>query len=170
MAALQHFVNVFDRKNCYLLDYKVLSGMFNWVYGFLSDTGAIGCTVTAHRLTTRPYTDFSTTFQSGPTPRRGHRFYRKNRDQVLPRWRLSKHSWKQRSSIQKATQHAFLIPRLHKTKKGHRASKTKGISYTRMNEIFHEKIHTHHTENKNLGLHSSRAIGASDRLISKHER
>ena len=85
MAALQHFVNDFDRKNCYLLDYKVLSGMFKWVYGFLPDTGAIGCTVTAHRLTTRPYTDFFTTFQSGPTPRRGHRFYRKNRDQVLPR-------------------------------------------------------------------------------------
>ena len=27
-------------------------------------TGAIGCTVTAHRLATRPYTDFSTTYRS----------------------------------------------------------------------------------------------------------
>ena len=30
----------------------------------LPHTGAIGCTVTAHRLATRPYTDFSTTYRS----------------------------------------------------------------------------------------------------------
>ena len=30
----------------------------------LPHTGAIGCTVTAHRSSTRPYTDFSTTYMS----------------------------------------------------------------------------------------------------------
>ena len=80
--------------------------MLNWVYGFLPDTGPIGYTVTAHRLATRPYTDFSTTFQSGPTPRWGHRSYRKNRDQVLPRGAYP-NIMKQRSSIQKATQTRF---------------------------------------------------------------
>ena len=34
------------------------------IYRFLPDTGAIGCTVTAHRLATRLYTDFSTTYRS----------------------------------------------------------------------------------------------------------
>ena len=34
------------------------------VYISLPHTGAIGCTVTAHRLATRPYTDFSTTYRS----------------------------------------------------------------------------------------------------------
>ena len=35
---------------------------------------------------------------------------------------------------------AFLIPVLYKTKKGHKASKNRGISYTRANEIFHEEL------------------------------
>ena len=72
---------------------------------------------------------------------------------------------------------AFLIPTLHKTKKGHRASKDKGISYTRMGEIFHERMKLG-GEDKNYGLHSLRSGGASaaaqngvpDRLISKQGR
>ena len=72
---------------------------------------------------------------------------------------------------------AYLIPRLHKTKKGHRASKTKGISYTRINEVFHEHINTG-SGDENYGLHSLRSGGASaaaqngvsDRLISKQGR
>ena len=47
---------------------------------------------------------------------------------------------------------AFLVPTLHKTKKGHRASKTKGISYTRISEIFHDKITNKEMEGKNYSL------------------
>ena len=71
----------------------------------------------------------------------------------------------------------FLIPRLHKTKKGHNASKTRGISYTRIREIFMENIALLGSCN-NYGLHSLRSRGASaaaaggvsDRLISKQGR
>ena len=73
---------------------------------------------------------------------------------------------------------AFLIPTLHKTKKGHRASKIKGISYTRVGEIFQEKMKLNKGEDKNYGMHSLRSGGASaaaqngvsDRLISKQGR
>ena len=46
---------------------------------------------------------------------------------------------------------AFLIPTLFKTKKGHIASKTRGISYTRVNEIFHENIKMCINDDKNYG-------------------
>ena len=73
---------------------------------------------------------------------------------------------------------AFLIPRLQKTKKGHKASKTKGISYTRINEVFSDNIKTQDSQGKNYGLHRLRAGGASaaahngvnERLISKQGR
>ena len=73
---------------------------------------------------------------------------------------------------------AFLIPRLFKTKRGHTASKTKGISYTTIRELFHENISKMNNANGNFGLHSLRAGGASsaahhgvsDRLISKQGR
>ena len=72
---------------------------------------------------------------------------------------------------------SFLIPRIHKTKKGHIASKTKGISDTRIREIFMENIKTMDAHT-NYGLHSLRSGGASaaaqhgvsDRLISKQGR
>ena len=40
----------------------------------------------------------------------------------------------------KKEKEAFLIPALHKTKKGHNASKHKGISYSRMREMFNENM------------------------------
>ena len=72
---------------------------------------------------------------------------------------------------------AFLIPTLYRTKKGHRAAKRRGISYTRINEIFHENMKMRGIE-ENYGLHSLRAGGASaaakngvsDRLILKQGR
>ena len=53
---------------------------------------------------------------------------------------------------------SYLIPRVSKTKKGHIASKTQGISDTRMREIFTDnlKIIDNH---KNYGLHSLRSGG-----------
>ena len=73
---------------------------------------------------------------------------------------------------------AYLIPRLHKTKKGHNASKTNGISYTTIYENSKELSAMENKENKNWGLHSLRASeasvaaqqGISDRLISKQGR
>ena len=73
---------------------------------------------------------------------------------------------------------AFLILRLHKTKKEHVASKAKRISYSRMNEIFHENMNTSTNGGADYGLHSLRAGGASAaaqhgvsaRLISKQGR
>ena len=73
---------------------------------------------------------------------------------------------------------AFLIPTLHKTKKGHNASKTRGISYSRAYEIFHENLHICQIDSSSYGLHSYRAggttqasnNGVSERLISKHGR
>ena len=73
---------------------------------------------------------------------------------------------------------AFLVPKLHKTKKGHKASKTSGISYTTIRELFVEKMDTIREDDENLGLHNLRSGGASsaahngvsDRLISKHGR
>ena len=73
---------------------------------------------------------------------------------------------------------AFLVPKLHKTKKGHNASRTSGISYTTIRELFVEKMDTIREEDENLGLHSLRSGGASsaahngvsDRLISKQGR
>lgn len=73
---------------------------------------------------------------------------------------------------------AFLICRLHKTNKGHSASRELGIAYSRAREIFKEHISQFDTEGRNFGLHSLRSGGASaaaqngvsDRLISKHGR
>ena len=49
-----------------LLDVQLqhIAWLPNHIQISLPHTGAIGCTVTAHRLTTRPYTDFSTTYMS----------------------------------------------------------------------------------------------------------
>ena len=73
---------------------------------------------------------------------------------------------------------AFLIPRLHKTNKGHNASKNKGVCYTTIRELFMEKMGTIRKNHENFGLHSLRSGGASsaaqngvtDRLISKQGR
>ena len=73
---------------------------------------------------------------------------------------------------------AFLIPRLHHTKGGHRASKSKGISYTSMRELFNKNLEEVDENFKAYGLHSLRSGGASsaaehgisDRLISKQGR
>ena len=73
---------------------------------------------------------------------------------------------------------AYLIPTLHKTKHGHNASKSRGISYTRAYEIFHAHLKKLHINGSNYGLHSYRSGGASeaanngisDRLIAKHGR
>lgn len=73
---------------------------------------------------------------------------------------------------------AHLIPTLHKTKKGHNASKSRGISYSRAYEIFHENLNKLQINSSDYGLHSYRSGGASeaanngisDRLISKHGR
>ena len=73
---------------------------------------------------------------------------------------------------------AFLIPRLFRTKRGHTASKTKGVSYTTIRELFNENISKMSNAKGNFGLHSLRAGGASsaahhgvsDRLISKQGR
>ena len=73
---------------------------------------------------------------------------------------------------------AFIIPVLYKTKKGHKASKTRGVSYTRIREIFQEKIQNLNLLGQNYGLHSLRSGGASaaanngvsDRKIAKQGR
>ena len=73
---------------------------------------------------------------------------------------------------------AYLVPRLHRTKKGHNASKTRGLSYTRIRETFMEKLDTIRESHEDFGLHSLRSGGASsaaqngvtDRLISKQGR
>ena len=73
---------------------------------------------------------------------------------------------------------AYIVPRLHKTRKGHKASKTKGISKTTMSEIFQKNTASFRKEDENFGLHSLRSGGASsaanhgvpDRLISKQGR
>jgi len=73
---------------------------------------------------------------------------------------------------------AFFILTLHKTKKRHVASKTKGISYTRVYDIFHEHLSKLKIDSSSYGLHSFRSGGASvaanngvsDRQISKHGR
>ena len=71
-----------------------------------------------------------------------------------------------------------LICRIFKTKSGHKISKTKGISYSRIREIFKDYISEITTTPENFGLHSLRSgsasaaanNGISDRLISKHGR
>ena len=71
-----------------------------------------------------------------------------------------------------------LICRIFKTKSGHKISKTKGISYSRIREIFKGYISEITTTPENFGLHSLRSGGASaaanngisDRLISKQGR
>ena len=68
-----------------------------------------------------------------------------------------------------------LICRIFKTKSGHKISKTKGISYSRIREVFKGYISEITTAPENFGLHSLRSGGASaaanngisDRLISK---
>ena len=71
-----------------------------------------------------------------------------------------------------------LICRIFKTKSGHKISKTKGISYSRIREIFKGYISEITTTPEIFGLHSLRSGGASaaanngisDRLISKQGR
>jgi len=71
----------------------------------------------------------------------------------------------------------YLICRMFKVKKGHKVSKTLGISYTTTSEIFRENI-SKLKISTNLSLHSLRSGGASaaaangvsDRLISKQGR
>ena len=67
---------------------------------------------------------------------------------------------------------------IFKTKSGHKISKTKGIPYSRIREIFKGYISEITTARENFGLHSLRSGGASaaanngisDRLISKQGR
>ena len=76
------------------------------------------------------------------------------------------------------TPEAYVIPRMYKTKRGHVASKIKGISYTTIRDIFKERTRALVPENTRYGLHSLRSGGASsaaqngvtDRLISKQGR
>ena len=71
-----------------------------------------------------------------------------------------------------------LICRIFKTKSGHKISKTKGITYSRIREIFKGYISEITTTPKNFGLYILRSGGASaaanndisDRLISKQGR
>ena len=73
---------------------------------------------------------------------------------------------------------AFLIPRLHKTKSGHSVSRTRGISYTTVYDIFKAKVTNAKPEHSKYCLHSLRSGGASaaakngvsDRLIAKQGR
>ena len=73
---------------------------------------------------------------------------------------------------------AFLIPTLHKTKKGRKTSNTRGISYSRAYKIFHEHLHLCQIDSASYGLLSYRVAGAtiasnngiSELLISKHGR
>lgn len=55
----------------------------------------------------------------------------------------------------------FLVPRIFATKKGHVASKSQGISYSRTREIFIEKLKAFGMNHKSYGLHSLRSGGAS---------
>ena len=72
----------------------------------------------------------------------------------------------------------FLIPRLHKTKDAHTASKTTGVSYTTIRDKFRKNLETVKKDGDNFGLHSLRSGGASsaahhgvsDRLISTQGR
>ena len=62
------------------------------------------------------------------------------------------------------------IYRIFKTKSGHRISKTKGISYSRIREIFKDYISKIATTPQNFGFQSFRSGDVSavtDRLISK---
>ena len=71
----------------------------------------------------------------------------------------------------------FLVPRVVKTKKGHRIHPSLGISCTRAREIFKEYLEETKFDG-DFGLHSLRSGGASaaaenlvdERLISKHGR
>ena len=71
-----------------------------------------------------------------------------------------------------------LICCIFKTKSGHKISKTKGTSHSRIREIFKGYISEITTTPENFGLHSLRSGGASaaanngisDRLISKQGR
>ena len=68
-----------------------------------------------------------------------------------------------------------LICRIFKTKSGHKISKTKGISYSRIREIFKGSISEITATPRNFGLHSLKSSdaaaaatnGISDRIISK---
>ena len=78
----------------------------------------------------------------------------------------------------KTDDQCFLIPRIFKCKKGHKVSKSLGLSYTRAREIFHEFLKPFKEAGVRYGLHGLRSGGASeaanngisDRLISKHGR
>ena len=71
-----------------------------------------------------------------------------------------------------------LIGRIFKTKKGHKISKTQGISYSRIREVFKDYITDVTANPEKYSLHSLRAEGASaaasngvtDRLMSKKGR
>ena len=77
-----------------------------------------------------------------------------------------------------ANKEAHLLPRINKTKKGYKAHKTKGISYTTAREIFQDHVRAIYGEKPKYTLHGLRAGGASEaanngvdgRSISKHGR
>ena len=60
-----------------------------------------------------------------------------------------------------------LICRIFKTKSGHKVSKTKGISYSRIREIFKGYISQIATTPENFGLYSLRSAGASAVMASQ---
>lgn len=72
----------------------------------------------------------------------------------------------------------YLIPRLTKTKKGHKAIKDKGITYTTIRDLFKGILRDVVEDVDKYGLHSLRSGGASaaaandvsDRMISKQGR
>ena len=71
-----------------------------------------------------------------------------------------------------------LIGKIFKTKRGHKVSKTQGISYSRIREVFKDYITDITANPEKYSLHSLRAEGASaaasngvtDRLMSKKGR
>lgn len=71
----------------------------------------------------------------------------------------------------------YLVPRITKTKSGHKVHQSLGISYSRANDIFKEKMKSSGIPG-NFGTHSLRSGGASsaanndvgERLINKHGR
>ena len=92
--------------------------------------------------------------------------------------KLVEEFWSQVGLSGKIDKEAFLISRLHKTKYGHAASKSKGISQTTAREDFNWLTEPMKESGRSFTPHSLRAGGASmaiqngisERPVSKHER
>ena len=177
IEVIKRFVNVYNVKECNLTEYRFLVLSLLSFAGFFRIDELISVKLKDIKIMSEHMEIFLPRAKNDQH-RDGETVYiARTGSKYCPVWHVE--DFLKKAGLEPIEdQTAYLIPTLHKTKKGHKASKSRGISYTRAYEIFHENLKKLNINGAEYGLHSFRSGGASaaadngvsDRLISKHGR